>query len=333
MTTATRPAPRAAKKKAVRLKTIVPKFNGKLPATLWAGKVPHVQQGTYSDGLPYNEPTYLSFKLILKPNRFDSRDSLFSFGKVVAAAGAKHGIGFKVGKFADAPIKIREVLFVDTPDFRLYKNAFILRRRIEYRDGFPISDPEIVFKFRHSDLQTTAETDVRPQIAGDHRVKFKVQVLPRKDHLGGIRLLYSHNVQFPRSHVKENDVFSFDVIARIFPALESLKKGPGEKIELVNDAIIEEVLQDIGTIDFGNGFTAKSNVGIWRTRGEHRPLIGEFAYQFQFKDRADLDLDTMIRAERFFLDLQYAAKDWMALNATKTGIVYRLLGNSPQANE
>jgi hypothetical protein len=38
----------------------------------------------------------------------------------------------------------------------------------------------------------------------------------------------------------------------------------------------------------------------------------------------------MQRAERFFLALQYAAKDWIALNATKTG---RLLGNAPTAHE
>jgi len=31
--------------------------------------------------------------------------------------------------------------------------------------------------------------------------------------------------------------------------------------------------------------------------------------------------------------LQYAAKDYIALKATKTGIVYRLLGNSPNSNE
>jgi hypothetical protein len=238
-----------------------------------------------------------------------------------------------MGLYDDAPLKIREVLFVDTHDFRLYKNAFILRRRICYEDGFPISDPEVVFKFRHPDIQKAAETDVRPQIAGDHRVKFKVQVLPRQDRLGAIRLLYSHNVQFPRSHVKENDVFSFNTISRIFPVLAPLSKGPDDKISLVNETIIEEVLQDIGVFDFGNGTTARANVGIWRTRGEHRPLIGEFAYQFQFKDRSELKLEDMVRLEKFFVDLQHAAKDWIALNATKTGIVYRLLGNAPQANE
>ena len=59
--------------------------------------------------------------------------------------------------------QIREVLFLDTADYRLYNHAFILRRRIRYEDGFPAGDPEIVFKFRHPDLQKAAELDVRPE--------------------------------------------------------------------------------------------------------------------------------------------------------------------------
>jgi hypothetical protein len=46
-----------------------------------------------------------------------------------------------------------------------------------------------------------------------------------------------------------------------------------------------------------------------------------------------LTLDAMKRVERFFLALQYAAKDWIALNTTKTGVVYRLLGNAPTGHE
>jgi len=115
--------------------------------------------------------------------------------------------------------------------------------------------------------------------------------------------------------------------------MASIRREPGERIHLVNNTIIEEVLQDIGMLDFGDGLTAKANVGIWRTRGEHRPLIGEFAYQFNFKDRSNLTSEALKKAEAFFLDLQYSAKDWMALNATKTGIVYRLLGNPPKAHE
>jgi len=64
-----------------------------------------------------------------------------------------------------------------------------------------------------------------------------------------------------------------------------------------SDTIIEEVLQDIGLPDFGQGVTAKTNVAIWRTRGEHRPLIGEFAFQVRFKDRKELARESMQRAE------------------------------------
>jgi len=303
--------------------------------TSWAGRVPHIKPGRYADGMPLHEIQYLACKLVLRPNKFRSRKNLFDFAKVLRAPADQCGVVFSTVEFENAPLKIREVLFIDTKDFRLYNNAFILRRRVPYTDGFPSGEPEIVFKFRHPDIQKAAETDVRPQILGDHRVKFKCQALPLKDHLGGMRLLFSHNVQFPRSHVGETDtdVFQFNTIAKVFPVLNRLKKSPDERFELVNDTIIEEVLQDIGLIDFGSGLKAKTNVGIWRTRGEHRPLIGEFAFQIPFRDRKSLTLDAMQRAERFFLALQYSAQDYITLNATKTGIVYRLLGNAPTAHE
>ena len=41
----------------------------------------------------------------------------------------------------------------------------------------------------------------------------------------------------------------------------------------------------------------------------------------------------MKRAERFFLALRNVAKDWVALGTAKTGAVYRLKGNPPQAHE
>jgi hypothetical protein len=301
--------------------------------SMWAGRIPLLKQGQYADGLPLHELHYLCCKLILRPNRFRSRKSLFDFTKVLRAPAARNQVTFSIGTFEDEPIQIREVLFIDTSDFRLYNNGFILRRRIQYEDGFPVGDPEIVFKFRHSDLQMAAETDVRPQILGDHQVKFKCQALPLKGQLGGIRMLYSHNVQFPRSNVDDHDVLSMGTLTKIFPVLARIKRAPDEKIALVSDTIIEEVLQDIGVLDFGQGIRAKVNVALWRTRGEHRPLIGEFAFQIRFDDRKDLALNAMRRVEGFFVALQYAAQDWIALNATKTGMVYRLNGNAPAPHE
>jgi len=285
--------------------------------------------------MPLHQVEYLCCKLILKPNKFHSRQSLFDFGKVMREPARQHGVKFSVAGFDSEPVQIREVLFVDTDDFRLYNNAFILRRRIPYKDGFPIGDPEIVFKFRHPDMQLCAETDVRPNILGDHRVKFKCQAMPLKEKLGGIRLLFSHNVQFLRSAIgmgKEN-VRDMDQIIDLLPVLARVRKTPKEEIKLVSNTIIEEVLQDIGMLDFGEGIGCKANVSIWRTRGEHRPLIGEFAFQFRFQDRDMLSKDALKRAEAFFISLQYSAEDYIALNCTKTAAVYRLLGNPPKSHE
>src|SRR3954447_26594664 len=160
--------------------------------TIRVRHLPAVKPGKYADGLPYDEIRYLECKLILKPNHFTSRQSLFDFAKVLRRPAKANGVIFDPVTFTERPLAIREVLFVDTHDFRLYNNAFILRRRIPYQDGFPAGDPEIVFKFRHPDIQVTAETDVRPHIMGAERVKFKCQALPLKERLGGLRLLYSH---------------------------------------------------------------------------------------------------------------------------------------------
>jgi hypothetical protein len=317
--------PRRVQKKPRRQKQ--PKRIGR------ARHVPDLKPGKYADGLPLDEVQYLECKIILRPNHFTSRKSFFDFAKVMRRPADGAGVDFSMDGFADQPLQIREVLFMDTADFRLYNNAFILRRRIPYWEGFPIGDPEIVFKFRHPVVQTAAEVDVRPNILGDYRIKFKAEALPLKDSLGGIRLLFSHNVEFGLSAVQEGDRTSLDNLVHILPALSSLKRVPGEKVELVGDTIVEEVLQDIGTLDFGSGITAVSNVALWRSRGDHRPLVGEFAFQIKFKRREDLNEQALRRAEAFFLRLQDTAKDWIALGATKTGVVYRLKGTPPHAHE
>jgi hypothetical protein len=182
-------------------------------------------------------------------------------------------------------------------------------------------------------MQRAAEVDVRPQIAGEYVVKFKAEALPLKDEVGGYRLLFSHNVEFGLSQAPEGDRTSMHTLTRIFPCLASVLKTDADRVELVNQTIVEEVLQDLGTLDFGTGMAAKFNVAIWRERGMHRPLTGEFAFQVKFKQRDDLHEKALDRAKRFFVALQQIGRDWLSLGTTKTGIVYQLKGNPPQAHE
>jgi hypothetical protein len=291
-----------------------------------------LKQGQYSDGSPLDNVQYLECKLILRPDRFTAAKVFFEYGKLVARTAKEFGIRFN-NKGVTLKPEIREVLFLDTRDFRLYNHAFILRRRIKYEDGFPAEEPEIVFKFRHSDMQKAADLDVRPNFAGNYRIKFKAEALPLRDQVGGYRFLFSHNVQFPLSQAPEGDRTSMGTLASVFPVLAELKTSKTDRVELVNQTIVEEVLQDLGVLDFGKGITAESNVAIWRERGTHKPMCGEFAFQAKFKRRDELHEKAMNRCQQFFIQLQQSGRDWLFLGTTKTGLVYQLKGNPPQAHE
>ena len=114
---------------------------------------------------------------------------------------------------------------------------------------------------------------------------------------------------------------------------------------LVNGAIVEEVLLPIGQLDFGKELLAKCDVSLWRTRGEHRSLVGEFAFQANVElsphpaRATQRRLAPSIAAKQkrlcadFYVALQHAVADWLALGVTKTAMVYRLNGAAPQSHE
>ena len=302
-------------------------MNLRLPAASELGP------GRYSDGHPLDEVHYLEGKIILKPDRFTSTKSFRHFAKIVERVADETDVDFSPGKLDRETLQIREVVFLDTADFRLYNNAFILRRRILYRDGFPVGDPEVVFKFRHPDMQKSAELDVRPQIPGAARIKFKAEALPLRDQLGGFRVLYSHSAEFGLSDVRHEGRTSMTTLARVFPCLTALQSPDDDRVELVNQTVVEEVLLALGKLDFGKGVKAKTDVALWRERGRHLPLAGEYSFQARFDRPDELQAKARRRCERFFIGLQWALRDWVSLGTTKTGIVYRLKGNPPQSHE
>ena len=287
----------------------------------------------YADGTPLHQIQYLEAKLILKPDNFTSVQAFRDFGKLVERTSKKVGVGFIEDREASLRPQIREIVFGDTPDFRLYNNAFILRRRISYVDGFPVGDPEVVFKYRHPDEQQATAMDVRPRIDGKYRIKFKAEALPLKDQVGGYRILYSHNCQFGASQVHDANRSSMATLVKVFPALATLKKSDDEQISLVNEGIVEEVLLPLGQLDFGKGLLAKCDISLWRTRGEHKSLVGEFAFQAKFDRKEDVSEKQKKLVANFYVTLQRDVQGWLALGVTKTAMVYRLKGNEPQSHE
>lgn len=279
----------------------------------------------------FDQVRYLEAKLILRGSRFTSTDDFRAFERIVKRAARDLGIGYEPANARRT--QMREVLFLDTADFRLYNNAFILRRRMDYEDGFLVGDPEIVFKFRHPDLRTAAAVDMTPRIAGEHVIKFKAEALPLKDRAGGVRLLYSHNCQFGVSQIGASRDQTGAHLVSILPPLAPLFPDPEEKVALVNRTAVVEVLLDLGTLDFGKGVLAPANAAVWRSRGDERQLVGEFSFQAKFKRASDLQQEQRQKVRAFYLHLQGLAQDWLALGVTKTASVYQLSGNPPQSHE
>ena len=296
---------------------------------------------TYADGRRCDELGYLQCKLILKPERFTSAHVFKEFARLVHRAADATGVAYQHTPKLDKRPEVREVLFLDTGDFHLYNHAFILRRRISYEDGFPVGDPEIVFKYRTQDMMVAQSTDVRPRISGDYKIKFKIELLPLREHLGGVRRLLAHNVEFGLSQAPEADRLamssldhmSLPELQHLFPPLEIVSCDGPSDVAMVNQCIVEELMQDICELDFGHHMRSTANLSLWRSRGDHHPFVGEFAYQLRFDGPTGISPKSLQACERFFLELQQVSADWLALTTTKTGAVYRLKGNPPQAHE
>ncbi|MCA0301620.1 MAG: hypothetical protein LCH95_04380 [Proteobacteria bacterium] len=297
--------------------------------------------GAYADGRRFDEIGFLQCKLILKPDRFTSAKVFREFAALVERAAERTDVGH-VRVLPDAPRpEIREVLFLDTADFRFYNHGFIVRRRIAYENGFPMNDPEIVFKFRTTDMKAAQALDVRPHISERYKIKFKLEVMPLRERLGGMRRLLAHNVEFALSQSPEAARLDLETLGRmtlpdlqrLFPALSSIPSEGQEKVALVNECIVEELMQDLCRLEFGKRTHATANLALWRSRGDHRPFVGEFAYQIRFDPAEPPSARALARCEHFFIELQQVAADWLSLTTTKTGAVYRLKGNPPQAHE
>jgi len=282
-----------------------------------------------SDGHPSDSVHYREYKLILRPDRFTSREALHDFGKLVRAAAKREGVSVTRSPLS-AGEHLREIVFFDTPRFDLYESAFILRQRAAHQDGWPVGDSELTLKFRHPEVDAAARIDVRPATDHQFRVKFKEELLPPRGGGDGMRSLYSHNVvlTMPPEHL------SVDVAraARVFPALRTVLNGAGP-LEIVQRARITEVLEDIGVLDFGHGLTAKTNVALWRTGAVGPSLVGELAYQCKFERDCDIHVKALKRANGLYLGLQSAVRDWLARGVTKTGVVYGLGKTVPRHHE
>lgn len=274
---------------------------------------------------PHDDIHYREYKIILQPHHFLTPQSFQDFWEIVRKTARKFDV--KIEENEDAFLnQVREVLFYDTADFALYSNHFIVRLRTLYHNGWPQGVPEFTVKFRHPDFATSAAVDVRPSTpGGSARIKFKEEILPRRESLGGMRSIFSHNCVLAMPREQLNLVASD--LTRAFPAIELVHADSSAPISLVNDFAVEELQVNVGEFHFGHKLRGKATVAVWRDRKHEKPLCGEFAFQCKFESTSELRRDSVRRADDFYKTLQLDAFEWVSLGTTKTAMVYGLGSN------
>jgi hypothetical protein len=264
----------------------------------------------------------------LRADHFVKPSHFHKFWKVTRRTAKAVGVDLLKRRKAE-DTHLREVVFFDTPKFRLYNNGFILRRRNFYNKGLPEPNHELSLRFRSPSYEVAAALDVRPLLPCIHTIKFKEELLMDGKGIGTMRTIYSHGCELdtPNTVLTQN----FETITQVFPALQRAGAKAKTLLSVVNGIVIEEVLVNLGELDFGGKITAKANLAIWRNRITQDHLLGEYAYQIKFAGPAGLPGKVKDLADQFFLKLQSEAADWIHYGTTKTAMIYGL-GKIPVTN-
>ena len=278
---------------------------------------------------PSDQIHYREYKLMLEPERFHKEEAFHKFWKIAHHTAESLGIGLTKPDKEIKPL-MREVVFYDTPHFKLYTHGFILRKRTFYKHGVPQPNHELVLKFRHPDKQTAAAVDVRPLLPCIYTIKFKEEILLPKEAALGLRFVYSHNCELDTPNILLTQ--KFETIAYAFPALKQIDANPKAVLAPVHNASIAEYMVNLGELDFGGKMTAKATLAIWRVRTTETPVVAEFAYQINFERSEDFRRKPKELSELFYTGLQSRASDWVRRGTTKTALVYGL-GNARVKHE
>jgi hypothetical protein len=277
-----------------------------------------------------DRPRYAEFKVLLRPDRLRRIIQAFDLWQHIRGAVEQAGVRY-TPIHGEPAIRQRDVMFYDTPDFRLYENHFILRRRTHFRDGWTTAHDELTFKFRHPEEERVRAVDMRPGLLGNARIKFKREILPLTDRVGGIRHIYTQNCVLTMPPVEEG--FDLEQAAELFPALHDVASGDHVKIGLVNRVTVNETLTEFGVLDFGKDLEGVASLALWRDTQSSAPIVSELGFQLKFEELDDEVEERLTRIEGFFKLLQHLIAPWLFLGTTKTNLVYQREGHEVKNRE
>lgn len=255
--------------------------------------------------------TSREYKLMVNVDRFWERESSsLAFWRLVEFLALKQS--GKVVKEQHKEEK-RVTWYLDTPEFALRKQGFVLRVREE--SGKKGKEYKTTLKYRSSDRYMSASQNVASSQAGTF--KFEEDILPP------FRSKFSHSNAIKTK--KLPDLSNIDNLITLFPGLETLNLSKKTPINIVNDLQVQEIFRKVAQIEFGELPKVKLGLSFWYLFGqaEELPLVGEFSFDYDDETKSEkFPIQVVAGTNRWFQSLQKQS-GWFNFNATtKTSYAY-----------
>lgn len=264
--------------------------------------------------------THREFKLLMKPERFFTKSSVYEFNNKLQKIAKKLDVEYE--PFDAVQSQARQVQFYDTDDNKFRSNRVILRLRRDRTGGWPDETWEVTLKRRSPEYKEAADFDVSTTMTGlTQKLKFKEEIL-RGDDPTSIRSIYSHNLcaQYP--------VLKFEHpmsrIMSIFPGLKIFDLDPDQMVHSVNGANVFEIQANLGNFRFGKSVVSDCGLAVWL-----RPvpdlfdvLCAEFGFAYKTGDASDKHQKAYDASDQFFKAIQIPLNEYLAEGSTKTAKIY-----------
>lgn len=271
---------------------------------------------------PAMAPDSCEYKLLLKPELFaNPEEGSINFWKLVTRVADRQSLELET---KSEVLDNRDIFFLDTPDFQLYKHGLMLRCR-----GLAIADPaqlqtispdensEITLKMRMPGKQVETAT------AGTMLAGFA----PHEDLEEDIAVTASGPVSFySRScEIDEPEFLPTTIgdLTKLVPDLAAVGLTASDSLKLVNNLLIFESRLESGRIFFGDK-EARAIFSLWYNKGDNKlPVAAEFSFKVKLGKSPEKATRRKQLADSFFAELITEAKDSIAADQTKTGLVYQ----------
>lgn len=257
-----------------------------------------------------NLPLAREYKVLLDIEKLDTKDKipkvLIDTIKTIAFL---YNVEYK--ELENIKIKNRAIKFIDTDDFNLYKNGFILRERMDKSNIF-----EYTLKFRTLNLKDAQNTKLKVNKKFNIDKSFEEDIIYKNNNLVHV---YTKSVKF-----ESNSLIERNEILNLFPVI--LNVISNSNLKIVNNAIINEKAYEFLILKFPFDIKAKCVYTVWANQINNKPFIVEFSFKYKFDENENIQNIAYVHhlADKLFTNFCLKIKPYIAIGKTKTSAIYNI---------